>query len=126
MLITLIEGLIVGVYSVVIYFFIHHFARFSFKWELFSTGILKHLLGNILQIQRYFCYFHYKVLINTHIFSLSLAVQSLFEGILFVIIGWIIGGWIKRKYIIIFGIGFILHIIAEILNIHYRFCSIHK
>jgi hypothetical protein len=79
-----------------------------------------------LQIQRYFCYFHYKVLINTHIFSLSLLIQSLFEGILFVIIGWIIGGWIKRKYIIIFGIGFILHIIAEILNIHYRFCFIHK
>jgi hypothetical protein len=122
MILTFIESLIVGVYSTTIYLFIFHiFLKYSWNLELFLTGFIKHLLGNILHLQQLFCIYHYKIN-HTPQISLSLLIQSFAEGIIFVILGSIIYRFLKNKGICMFIIGASLHIIAEIVGIHRQFC----
>jgi len=118
MIITIIEGSIVGVYCTIILFFVKMLIKTG---DIFLVGFLKHLLGHILKIQQYFCYFHYKVIISEEL-SWNIIFQSLLEGTIFLLIGKILLLRIKNKYIVVFIIGFILHILSEILGIHKRFC----
>ena len=117
----LIEALLVGIYCLIIKFFISFF-NFNFNNIVifFIIGFIKHFFGNILQIHNYYCKKYnnnYKSIIN-----LKLIIESIGEGILFIIFSIIFSKISKNNYINIFFIGILLHIIFELLGIHQKFC----
>ena len=91
-------------------------------------GFTKHFLGYYLNIWTWYCNNGNacsEVLNNSFKYvsmSDNLLVESIIEGMLFFIIG---GPFIKytNKYIIYFLIGFILHLMFEIIKIHHTFCK---
>ena len=107
----IIESIIVAIYSVII-FWISGFIKNIYA-KLFITGFIKHFLGYYSGLHTLYC--NSKIYKSISILSFKeLFIQSLIEGILFIILGYFIG----HSYINIFFIGLILHIAFDILKIH--------
>lgn len=116
----LIEALLVGIYCLIIKFFINNININNIFILLFIIGFIKHFFGNILQIHYWYCKKYnnnYKSIINYKLF-----IDSIMEGILFIIVGTILNKLSKNININIFLIGFFSHIIFELLGIHKKFC----
>jgi hypothetical protein len=120
------EAILVGIYSVIIYFLLSVFITNQYL-QLFTVGFLKHILGGYLKLHDFYCNYKYpyykygKFNFNKNL----LFIESIFEGILYLIFGFILIELISMKNIYLyFLIGFLLHIIFEILKIHNIFCKI--
>jgi hypothetical protein len=133
----LFEAVLVGIYSVIIYLFISYIIP-SYTLSLVIVGFIKHYLGYYLGIHTIYCNYGEKCLQihknNTNYISNNniIYVYSLLDGLLYILIGTILSTlffWIRNykiKYIIIlFLIGFIVHILSEKYFIHNIFCSIN-
>ena len=128
------EGVLVGIFSVIIYLFIHIFIS-SFTLSLLIVGFLKHYLGYYIGIHTFYCKYGDKCLQihnnNTNYTSNNnfIYYYCLFDAFFYFIFGYILAillSWISNintKYIIIFFlIGFIIHIFCEKYFIHNLFC----
>ena len=123
-----IEGIIVGFYSVIIYILVSNIFIFNKYIILFIVGFFKHLFGYYTNLYTYYCNNGNACknnIIHTtaHIKTYELLIESLFEGLLFLFLGSILFYSKLNINIIYFLIGFILHIIFEILGIHTIFCK---
>lgn len=119
------ESMFVGLYSCIIYVLIHNFVNNAFVL-FFVTGFIKHLLGYLLNIHSLYCKYGYackQYTKTTAIYSNYLVPESIGEGILYLLFGIILGKLILNKVVVVFIIGFLLHLMFEILPIHRLFCK---
>ena len=124
-----IESILVGGYSLFVYTFLH---LFSFKYIpnkyalLFVVGFCKHLFGYLFYLHALYCNYGYACNKSTQYkkskYSNILIFESLIEGIMYVFLGIILGLIVKNQYIIYFTIGWILHLMSELLQLHDCFC----
>ena len=155
----IIESIAVGLYSLFIFYILSQTTTMNTTTKatilLFTTGFVKHLLGNILQIHDYYCNngaacFFLQLSENQpipHIKYISqnttamLIIECIIEGIIFVIlynmILYIFNQQLAKQgdqsthgtkqrnnmTIIVFLIGFILHVLSEKTGIHTYFCK---
>ena len=133
----IIESLLVGIYSVIIYLIIQIFFSNTYI-QFFITGFLKHFLGYYLGIHKWYCNNGYackninkhnnntnknnKVLYIINKLINNLTKESIIEGLLFLLVGLTIKHFINSAIYIYFIIGFLLHLIFEFLNIHKNYC----
>ena len=120
-----IEAFIIGCYSLLLSLPLSVIIKDN-NILFFLTGFLKHFLGHYIGIHSIYCEMHHLRLNKVNI--VTLLEQSILEGFLYVI-----GGNLIFKYFNVssfFIIGFILHIIFEIIGIHRSFisnsCSVTK
>jgi len=125
----LFESLFVGIYTSIIYIFFSLIQIKNIYITFFVVGFIKHFLGYYSQIHTYYCNNGYSCKGNNKKISVTtkfnLFIESLFEGILFLILGSIISQvayFSKNKILLFFSIGFILHLLFELLGIHKKFC----
>ena len=120
----IIEALLVGIYSVLIYLF---FARFIYKnlfILLLVVGFFKHFLGSSLGLHDWYCNNGFackKENKNNEANTRYLLRDSFYEAILYLVVGFILKS-ILTNSALFFAIGVILHILAEKLLIHRYFC----
>ena len=129
------EAIFIGIYSCIIFIILSSSFIHKYFLLLFLTGFFKHFFGYFLGLQTYYCNYGYACNKKNHETSYEihdkistnnisiLTVESVFEGIVFIIIGTITNAFIKHKILSVFFVGFILHIISEILGIHSYFCE---
>ena len=116
------ESIIVGIYSCIIYALI---SPILYKVHLillfFVVGFIKHFIGYYLSIHEYYCKYKYDVIKS---YNKNIIRESILEGGLFIIIGYIVALYLKNKNMLlnIFIIGAFLHIIFEISGMHTKFC----
>jgi hypothetical protein len=127
-IIILIEAILVGLFTVIISFFLSFlFFKKNIKF-FFILGFLKHYLGFITGLQTWYCKKRNKET-NTKepsvIKTKPNQLENIVEGIAFIIISYLIQVIFKIKniYFIAFLTGFILHLLAEFTGIHTLFCS---
>jgi hypothetical protein len=126
----LLESIFVGIYTLLVYLLIYAIIPFKNMQILFFTvGFLKHLLGYYLHLHNYYCNYGdacKSVYLNSEskkAYENSieyLLMDSLLEGGLFLIISFFINESTPHTF---FLIGFLLHIIFEILGLHTKFCK---
>lgn len=121
----LCEAVLVGFYSCFIYFLVSGL-KYSFVYLLFLTGFLKHMLGYYIGIHSYYCENGYackkvRRCGNRSLYS-TLLFESVLEGIVFVILGYLFMGVVRDKLCNVFLIGVFLHVVCEICGLHDYFC----
>jgi hypothetical protein len=116
------ESLFVGLYTCVIYFFVSYVVSFRLIFLLFVVGFLKHFLGYYLKIQDYYCGSCVKGS-KSHTTKQILLGESILEGGVFIIIGFLLGVFIGNRVVLMFLVGFLLHMIAEFVGLHKYFCK---
>lgn len=132
----IIEALFVGFYTNLLYF-LFSFLNIDINIYilLFIIGFIKHLFGYFLWLHYYYCNYGEKCLNirndnndknDNKDFYISnkkpLIIDSIFEGLFFIYFGSILKLQIKSKYILFFILGFLIHILSELLGIHRYFC----
>ena len=123
------EAIFVGAYSyiiaIILTFFIFH--KYSYLL-LFWTGFIKHFSGYLLGIQTYYCnygcykerkYKKYRKAVNN---TPGLIIESILEGLFYVVIGTIITHT-HTHLLSVFFTGLIIHILSEPLGFHTYFCK---
>jgi hypothetical protein len=119
-----LEAIFIGIFSLVLYFSLITIYKpikdIPFLVLLFILGFIKHLFGYILGLQTAYCKKYKSPSANAVLPTLQ---DNLLEGIFFVILGSFLLIIIKKKYIIIFLIGFLLHIIFELSGLHRYFIN---
>jgi hypothetical protein len=126
----IIETIFIGIFSAVIYKFIHFLFVFgnvadinNMVWLLlFITGVIKHFLGYILSIQDFFCK-HNCGKAKSKIPTLS---DYFIEGSFFTIMG-NISLFLPNihSFVLAFITGMLINIFAELFGIHNYYC-LHK
>jgi hypothetical protein len=123
----IIEAILVGLYTCLLYFLFSPFIKNLFVL-LLVVGFFKHFLGSSFGIHTWYCNNGeacLKVLSQDQNYSANtvhLIRDSLYESIAFLIMGFIFRPIIGNMYLF-FTIGVILHIVAEKLLIHKTFCK---
>lgn len=125
------ESIIVGIYNLIIYIFVNPFISNNML-KLYVVGFFKHFLSGYMNVHSYYCNYGYSCYLhndckNNKCYANKdyLFLESLFEGLLYLFIGYILIELpfnLKNIYIY-FLIGFILHISFELLNIHAYYCK---
>lgn len=123
------EAFFVGIYCGVLYEILVNFIG-DFTVLLLVLGFFKHFLAYELNLHSMFCKYGYACqrLVNAEhrvaqISNIKIIMESMSEGIVFVILGYLLSLIIKDRLIIIFWIGVLLHIWAEWTGIHQVFCQ---
>lgn len=139
----LLESLFVGIYTVLIFLFVSYSPIDNVYMRLFSIGFVKHFLGHYLSLDTYYCNygdacvsdksfsinFHFdfdesrvvkKKSVTT---TVNLVLESIGEGVLFLILGSILSTVLKNRFLLYFSIGFILHTGFELIGVHKKFCQ---
>lgn len=136
MLQIIIESLLVGIYSLIIYSVIDYInLTKSTIVKLFITGFSKHIIGYLL-IYNYYCVYGYACQKQSNIYTQAkrnkyILIESLGEGLLYVIMWYILITYIVNKqiklniYLSLVIIGFLLHTIMELFGIHSYYCIQH-
>jgi len=129
----IIESILVGLYSVVIFLFFSPFVgsdHKKFYLTLVAVGFLKHLMGSFLGIHTWYCNNGdacIKKLPQNHRYiakTTNLLRDSIFEAFAYLCLGFILRGLFKNDLMgLFFTIGFILHLLSELLLIHNSFCN---
>lgn len=123
----ILEAIIVGLYDVILYVIFSQIVS-NFYALLLVVGFSKHFLGNFLGLQTWYCnngiaclqtLFHKQKYIAT---TNYLLIISIWEAILHLVLGILLSNFLS-KWHLFFAIGFILHISAELLGIHKKFCN---
>ena len=112
----IIESVLVGIYCVLIYFFLYGYKNSTYMLLLLA-GFIKHLFGYLLGFQKYYCncmYFNQSFLV--------LFIDCIMEAFLFLLIGYCLSQIIKNKILLFFSIGVFLHLLFEITGLHSFFC----
>ncbi len=121
----IIEALLVGTYSSIIYLLCSPFIN-DIYILLLVVGFLKHYLSYYIGLHTLFCrygeackkYNTYKLKENRF-----LVYESMFEALLYLLVGTFLYFTITNNELYIFFlIGFILHILFEHLELHSKFC----
>jgi hypothetical protein len=115
----LIEQIIVGIYTSIIYILLKPFGLEYFTL-LFLDGFIKHLLGYYIGIQDIYCN-KYKPGTISSVSIRELIIESICEGLLFIILGFILMNLGLNKHIVPYIIAFSVHIIVHYIGIHYLF-----
>lgn len=102
---TILEGLVISIYTGIIYIYIK---------DVFTLGFLKHFLAGIFGLHKIYCNYYGKYNIDINFDLIKLIIESIIEGMLFVIL--------SKLNINIYIIPFILHVVFEILGLHKQFC----
>ncbi len=119
------ESIFVGVYCLCLYIILGtFFTKFNYyTWFIF--GFIKHFLSYWIGIQDYYCVngnackqYLYKYADNY-----NLGFDSIMEGFLFIIVGYIFIPLFKNKYLAVFLAGVFLHLFMEMINVHKIFCK---
>lgn len=130
----LLEAILVGIYTFIIFLCISFFPIHNIYVLLFFIGFVKHFLGYYLYFQQYYCKYGYAC--SQHkkqqdqkdqktTFA-ELFGESCIEGLACIGLGTLLLQipYLRRKErIIFFLLGFILHIISELLGLHSYFCK---
>ena len=119
---VLTESLFVGVYTCIISFFVSFLVSSNFVLLLFVVGFLKHFLGYYLKIQDYYCATCVKGS-KSHTTKQILFGESILEGGVFIILGLLLKVFIENRTVLMFLLGFLLHMIAEFVGVHKYFCK---
>lgn len=117
------ESFFVGYYVIFIYvilwllLFLHMDIHIII--QLFIIGFFKHFISYYIGIHNYYCNHNHKKR------NITIFIESIFEGFLFIITGmlFIFVFKIKNFILCLFIIGFFLHLINEINMVHSYFCS---
>jgi hypothetical protein len=137
------EAIFIGIYTWIHYILLSNILVGISSFEIpffFILGFLKHFLGGVLQLHTYYCNYGDACSSSKDIPSVRkygpidelLFVDSLLEGIIFVVIGFFSYRFLlsssrnyplKIHWIWIFMVGFSLHIIFEGLGRHHWFCK---
>lgn len=100
---VILEAIVISIYTGILHIYIQ---------DIFILGFVKHFLAGILGLHRIYCKYNY---INEHYNEIPiLIIQSIIEGMLFVIL--------YSLNVNIYVIPFILHVVFEILGLHKQFC----
>jgi len=116
------ESIFVGLYVLILYKFLRLFQIRNIYVFLFVLGFLKHFISYILNIHTYYCKYGNackKYNLNEKKKD-HILVESIGEGILFIIVGQLI--FYMNKELAMFLIGFSLHFLFEIFGLHDVFC----
>lgn len=138
---VVLESIFVGLYLVILFRALLLFIRNKYIL-LFTLGFLKHFLSYFLGFQSYYCNNGYAcngILDKSKTYVASdkfLVVESILEGLWFLVVGLIIFSIVYQAYsfkfvknektipsVIIFLIGAFTHILAEIFKLHDYFCK---
>ena len=117
----ILEALIIGLYSLTVYIPINLVSKDLYT-KFFFTGFFKHFLGYFIGIHNLYCRFHELELKKVKLLTLFL--ESILEGFVFLIFGIFLTKMLHESKTIslaIFIIGFVLHIVLEMLGIHNSF-----
>jgi len=119
------ESIIIGFYSLFISLvIINIFKSQNILLCTFIIGFIKHFIGGISGLHKIYCSQYLNVKCNKyHINIKNLVLESILEGILFVILRIILTKLKSNEYTKFFMIGLLLHIIFEIMGIHKIFCK---
>ena len=118
----LVESIIVGFYSLLTSVIILQFFNYSMLLNAFIIGFFKHFMSGIFGLQQYYCSRYIKC--DSFILK-NLILESIGEGILFVILYSILSSFRNNVFVIFFIIGVVLHLSFEELGIHSSFCKSH-
>ena len=124
----IIEAVFVGIYASINYVLFCPFIK-NFSILLLVCGFFKHFLGSSLNIWTWYCnngQACVKVLSQDHYYisnTLYLLRSSVYEAIIFLIVGTILHPIIKHLLLLFFIMGLTLHIISEKIGIHKYFCK---
>jgi hypothetical protein len=55
----------------------------------------------------------------------NLIIESILEGGVFIVLGLLLRVFIENRSLLMFLLGFLLHIIAEFVGVHKYFCKTH-
>ena len=118
------ESIFIGLYSLVLYSLLKNLIiNVPFVYVLFILGVAKHFLGYFGGLQTYYCRIYKN---DQTVASVPTALDLVFEGLLYVLIGLSFFSYIvKNKYIIAFLTGVVLHLGFEILGLHKYFLRTH-
>jgi len=120
------EAILVGLYEMSLYFIFSQFIK-NFYVLLLVVGFCKHSLGKLLGLQTWYCNNGsacIKVLSQKQKYianSIHLLRSSIGEAIAHLILGILLAKFLAKEYLF-FAIGVILHIAAESLGVHNKFC----
>jgi hypothetical protein len=122
----ILEAILVGLYEMTLYYTFSLFTS-NFYILLLVVGFSKHFLGKLLGLQTWYCNNgsacikvlsqKQKYIANTIHFLRS----SVGEAIAHLFLGILLAKFLSKVYIF-FAIGVILHIAAESLGVHNKFC----
>jgi hypothetical protein len=122
----ILEAILVGMYEMVLYFIFSQFIS-NFYVLLLVVGFSKHFLGKLIGLQTWYCNNgsaciktlsqKQKYIAN----SIHFLRSSVGEAIAHLILGILLFKFLAKEYLF-FAIGVILHIAAETLGIHNKFC----
>lgn len=121
----IIESLLVGVYSVIIYLLFSRFIYKNLYVLLLVVGFFKHFLGSSLGIHTWYCNNGSACIKdnnNKEATTVYLLRDSIYESLLYLFLGFILQGILTKSYLF-FAIGVLLHILAEKLMVHRNFCK---
>jgi hypothetical protein len=137
----LLEALFVALYTVILFQIISLFINNKYLL-LYALGFCKHFLSYYLYIHDLYCNSGYacKKILHNHndnnnnnnnnkiIYKSQnkfLLIESLLEGLWFLLAGSILTSLIKKTkwFGVIFVLGFVTHLLSEIIHIHDYFCS---
>lgn len=116
----LFESVFVGMYSWMIYKIVQPFVPVSYLF--FLVGFSKHFIGYWIGLHAYYrqygdaCQSVYRTDSES-----SLFIESLLEGMAYVILGTLLR--FRSKDLLFFVIGVLLHLLAEGASVHTDFCS---
>lgn len=124
-----IEAIFVGIYTTILYLLFSYLPIKNIYVFFFILGFFKHFFGNFLEIHTYYCN-HGDACKNkekkiSNPTSTLLFIESCLEGCLFLCLGFVlycIPFLRKHLFVLFFIIGFLLHILFELLGIHKNFC----
>jgi hypothetical protein len=125
----ILEAFFVGIFSAIIYILCSPFIS-NFFILLLVVGAIKHLAGNVLGIQSYYCSHGYackKVNNEYKLYKVNnryLFAEAFAEAGVYVIIGTILRTMIKTNMVSLYVlIGIVAHIFSEVTPIHTMFCK---
>jgi hypothetical protein len=129
-----IEAIFVGIYTLIIYFFLSFFIK-NPSLLLFFVGFIKHFSGDFIQLHTFYCNYGYACTYYfgkdniLHYFSdrkeVVILIESILEGFIFLFLGLFMFSFLnfERKWYWFLLFGFFLHIFFEKIGIHRLFCK---
>lgn len=121
----IIESVLVGIYSVLIYLLFSRFIYKNLYMLLLVVGFFKHFLGSSLGLHTWYCNNGSACITdrnrNKEANTLYLLRDSIYEALMYLFVGFILQA-ILTNMTLFFAIGVILHILAEQLLVHRYFC----
>lgn len=122
-MLLILEALFVGFYCLLLYTIISPVLSHYRLW--FIIGFIKHFMAFYIGLHDYYCNngdaCHDKG--NKKALDTYIILDSVLEGIFFIIIGSSFIPLFTNKYVATFFAGFVIHILAELSGLHKYFCK---